>query len=123
MDREVPKVKLETVIKLCTEGIEMLSQGKVQETINGLMHTLEMARQMMAVHNARGEVWVRAKVKLGDVAPGTRGRLLRNDEGGMLIFWEVPDSSRPLVDLFWRDSFQEYIELEDRCNHHHDHRH
>ncbi|MEW6696735.1 MAG: hypothetical protein ACOY35_14700 [Bacillota bacterium] len=119
MEREAPKVKLDTVIKLCTEGIEMLSQGKVQETINGLMHTLEMAGQMLAVHNGRGEVWVKAKVKLGDVEPGIRGQLIRNDETGMLVHWSVPGSKRPLVDLFLRNQFEDYIELEGQCDQHH----
>ncbi|ABO49002.1 hypothetical protein Dred_0456 [Desulforamulus reducens MI-1] len=120
MEREAPKVKLDTVIKLCTEGIEMLSQGKVQETMNGLLHTLEMARQMLAVHNGgRGEVWVKAKVKLGEISPGTRGKLIRNDEIGMLVQWDVPDSQRPLVDLFIRNHFEDYIELEDQCSNHH----
>ncbi|GAB6181674.1 hypothetical protein JCM14036_29930 [Desulfotomaculum defluvii] len=118
MEREAPKVKLETIIKLCTEGIEMLSQNKVEETMNGLMHTLEMARQMMAVHTSRGEVWVKAKVKLGDIFPDTRGKLIRNDEMGMLVQWEVPGSQRPLVDLFLRNQFEEYIELEDTCDKH-----
>lgn len=119
MEREAPKVKLDTVIKLCTEGIELLSQGKVQETMNGLMHTLEMARQMLAVHNGRGEVWVKAKVKLGEVSPGTRGKLIRNDESGMLVQWDIPASPRPMVDLFLRHQYEEYIELEGQCDHHH----
>ncbi|MEG6520373.1 hypothetical protein [Desulfotomaculum sp. 1211_IL3151] len=118
MERETPKVKLETVIRLCTEGIEMLSQNKVEETMNGLMHTLEMARQMLAVHNSRGEVWVKAKVKLGDIAPETRGKIIRNDEAGMLVQWNVSGSQRPLVDLFLRDQFEDYIELEGSCNNH-----
>lgn len=119
MEREAPKVKVETVVKLCTEGIELLTQGKVQETLNGLMHTLEMAGQMLAVHNSREEVWVKAKVKLADIAPGTRGQMVRNDENGMLIKWVIPDSPRPRVDLFLRDQFEEYIELEGQCGQHH----
>jgi len=120
VEREAPKVQLDTVIKLCTEGIEMLSQGKVQETMDGLMHTLEMARQMLAVHNARGDVFVTARVQLGEVPPGTRGKMIRNDQSGMLVQWEMPDSSRPLVDLFLPDQFEDYIELEGQC-HRHDH--
>ncbi|AEF95287.1 hypothetical protein Desca_2459 [Desulfotomaculum nigrificans CO-1-SRB] len=121
MEREVPKVKVDTVIKLCTEGIELLSQGKVQETINGFMHTLEMARQMLAVHNSRGDVFVRAKVQLGEVLPGTRGKVIKNDEMGMLVHWETVNSRRPLVDLFLRDQFENYIELEGQCTDHHSH--
>ncbi len=119
MEREAPKVKLDTVIKLCTEGIELLSQGKVEETMNGLMHTLEMARQMLAVHHGRDEVWVKAKVNLGAISEGTRGRVIRNDESGMLVHWVVPDSHRPLVDLFLRDQFEAYLELEGQCSNHH----
>lgn len=122
MEREAPRVKLDTVIKLCTEGIEMLTRGKVQETMNGLMHTLEMARQMLAVHNGRGDVLVRSKVQLGQVPPGTPGKLIRNDEAGMLVLWEM-ESPRPMADLFFRDHFEDYIELADRCGHHPDHHH
>ncbi|AQS58189.1 hypothetical protein [Desulforamulus ferrireducens] len=118
MEREAPKVKLDTVIKLCTEGVELLSQGKVEETINGLLHTLDMARQMLAVHQGRGDVWVKAKVKLGTIEAGTRGMVIRNDETGMLVQWVVPDSNRPLVDLFPRDQFEEYVELEGQCGQH-----
>lgn len=119
MEREEPKVKLETVIKVCTEGIEMLSQGKVQETIDGLMNTLDLARQMMAVHNGREDVWVKARIKLGEVEPGTRGKLIRNDETGLLVAWEVPTSPRPLVDLFLRHNFEDYVDLESKCSSHH----
>ncbi|PHJ39490.1 hypothetical protein P378_03515 [Desulforamulus profundi] len=37
----------------------------------------------------------------------------------MLVHWVVPGSTRPLVDLFLRDQFEEYIELEGQCNQHH----
>ena len=119
MEREAPKVKVDTVIKICTEGIEMLSQGKVQETMNGLMHTLEMARQMLAVHTGRDDIWVKAKVVLADIPEGTRGRLVRNDEAGLLVEWVIPESSRPRVDLFLRDQFEDYVELEGQCSSHH----
>lgn len=119
MEREVPKVKLDTLIKVCTEGIEMLSQGKVQETINGLMHTLEMARQMLAVHTGRDDVWVKSKTVLADIPQGTRGKLIKNDEMGMLVQWVLPDSPRPRVDLFFRDTFEEFVELEGHCSGHH----
>lgn len=117
MKREAPKVKLDTVIKLCSEGIEMLTQGKVEETIDGLRHTLDKARQMLAVHNGRGDVLVKAKVQLGQIPPGTRGKMIRNDESGMLILWQI-ESPRPLVDLFLREQFEDYLELEDQCRHH-----
>lgn len=119
MEREVPKVKLDTVIKLCTEGIEMLTQGKVQETLNGLTHTLEMARQMLAVHAGRDAIWVKAKVNLADIPQGTRGQIVKNDEFGMLVQWIIPDSPRPRVDLFMREQFEDYIELEGHCSGHH----
>lgn len=121
MEREAPKVKVDTVIKLCTEGIELLSQGRVEETINGFLHTLEMARQMLAVHNGRGDILVKAKVQLGEVAPGTRGKVIKNDEMGMLVQWATELGQRPLVDLFVRDQFEDYIELEGQCKDHHSH--
>lgn len=120
MEREEPKIKLATLMKLCTEGIEMLSQGKVQETINGLIHSLDMARQMMEVHNGRGDVLVKTKVQLREIPPGTTGKLIKNDDLGMLVEWEMPGSPRPLVDLFYRHNFEEYIELQGKCGSHHD---
>ncbi|WP_304542154.1 hypothetical protein [Desulforamulus aquiferis] len=118
VEREEPKVKVDTLIKLCTEGIEMLSQGKVHETIMGLTHTLDMARQMLAVHQGRGDVLIKSKVQLGQIPPGTKGKLIKNDEFGMLVEWEIADTPRPLVDLFFRHNFEEYIDLEGKCDSH-----
>lgn len=115
MEREEPKIKAETMIRVCREAIASLEQGKVKETIEGLKYTLDCAEKMYVVHNARDDVYLTAKTQLGEVLPGTRGVLISNDEKGLLVSWEIAGSKRKLVDLFTKDNYQQYVELVSDC--------